>query len=154
MKTLLKYFRKIKTFFSMKWTEKKLIAEALVLTGIYRLMILLVPFKKIKGLLGNYMEDSPFEMDELNFKTIIDVRWAIRIACRSTPWKSNCFVQSLTAQKMLRKRKLPYTVYFGIHKDSEKNMKAHSWTRCGKEFVTGEKGKEAFTTVAKFSRNH
>lgn len=154
MKILLKYYRKMRTFFGMKWPEKKLIAEALVLAGIYRLMILVVPFKKIKDSLGDYMEDSPFEMDELKYKTIIDIRWAIKTVCRSTPWKSNCFVQALTAKKMLRKRKQPYTVYFGIYKDSENSMKAHAWTRCGKVFVTGEKEKEVFTTVAKFSKNY
>jgi len=138
----------------MKWPQKKLIAEALVLTLGYRLMILLVPFKRIKGFLGNYMEDSPFEIDESEYKYIFDVRWAIRTISRSAPWKCTCFVKSLTARKMISKRKIPYTIYFGIYKDTEKSMKAHAWTRCGKVFVTGEEEKDAFTTVAKFSKNY
>jgi len=68
-----------------------------------------------------------------------------------TPWESACLAQSLTAQKMLRKRGIPGVFYLGAMKDEEskEKMKAHAWSQCGDTIITGGDSNE-FTILSVF----
>ncbi len=59
-------------------------------------------------------------------------RTTIKIA-RRLPFKSTCLVQSVALMAMLRRRKIPASVRFGVRMagaNSEK-FEAHSWVECG-----------------------
>ncbi|NQY10591.1 MAG: lasso peptide biosynthesis B2 protein [Flavobacteriales bacterium] len=65
-----------------------------------------------------------------------------------------CFEQALTAAKMLKKRKLSSTIYFGVQKDAEHKtkLKAHAWVRSGEITLTGASGHKKFNVVAYFGQ--
>ena len=50
----------------------------------------------------------------------------------------------------LQKRGIKTTLYLGVNKDTNNDMKAHAWIRAGEMYVTGGDGK-GYATVAKFS---
>ena len=142
--------KKVKTFLKFKGSDKKLIFEAFILTGIARAFILMIPFKKLKKYIGEYKKESPFEIENEEYIIISRVKWAVNLISRYTPWKSKCFVQALTVQRMLKKRNIVCTIYFGIYKEKDKKVKAHAWTRSGHVFITGGLEKNLFTEVARF----
>jgi hypothetical protein len=45
---------------------------------------------------------------------------------------------------------LPATIYFGLAKESENQLMAHAWVRCGESIISGKAGMERFTVVACF----
>jgi len=151
MKKLSKLSRKVKTFLNLKPSDKKLLMEAFINTALARILILVVKFNKLQKMIGEYKEESPYIVDEKQYPIITKIAWAINIVSHNTPWQSRCFVQAITAQRMLEKRNISSTVYFGVNKDKENNITAHAWTRCGNVIVTGNREKNAYTTVAWFS---
>jgi hypothetical protein len=52
---------------------------------------------------------------------------------------------------MLQRRRIPSTLYFGVAKDPDGNLKAHAWLRSGTQMVTGAAGRKQFTVVATFA---
>lgn len=151
MQNLYVLARKIKTFtFTISTKEKFLLIEAFFLTGIMRFKILRVPFNKLKQQLGTHNKESAKEVPTQYYKQAKQIRWVVTHISKHTPWESLCLVQSMTVQKMLEKRGIPTTLYLGVNKDTNNEMKAHSWIRCGEMYITGGDG-TGYATVAKFS---
>lgn len=146
--------RKIKVFLKMPLIDKKMFLEAYILSGIYRFTILVIPFKKLRKYIGVYKKESSREIPTDNYKVARKVLNAVNIATKRTPWESKCLVRALTAQKMLKKRKIYTTLYLGVGKDKENKMLAHAWLRCGEVILTGGAEMNRFQEVAKFSNEH
>ena len=110
-----------------------------------------VPFNKLKMNLGNHNEESKSEASKEEYEIARKIRNAVVNTSKYTPWESLCLVQSMTVQKMLSKRNIHSTLYLGVNKDENNEMKAHSWIRCGQMYVTGGDG-SSYATVAKFCK--
>ena len=143
--------RKVKTLLLLERQDKLLIIEAFLLTGIFRIVVLIIPFKKYKKYIGIYNEETPLEINKKEYRIIKRIAWAVNSVSKITPWESKCLVQALTAQRMLKRRKVISTIYFGLNKGTENNMQAHAWLRCGQIYVTGGHNKNGFKEVARFA---
>ena len=153
MKRLLLLFRKVKKFFRLSCTLKIMLFEALILTGIVRFSILFIPFNKLARGIGKYKDESTNEVRDIDKEEINKIAWAVGTISTRTPWQSKCLVKALTAQIMLKQRKISSTLYLGVAKDKEKKLKAHAWLRCGMDIITGDSERKGFTVVAKFANN-
>ncbi len=151
MRNLYLWARKIKTYIlTISTKEKLLFIEAFILTGIMRYKILKTPFNKLKIQLGEYNKESAEEVSIETYKKAKQIRWIVTHISQHTPWESLCLVQAMTVQKMLKKRNISTTIYLGVNKDKNNEMKAHAWIRCGQMYITGGNG-TGYATVAKFS---
>lgn len=119
--------------------------EAFTLTGLARPVVLLVPFRRLQPYLRDKNTDTP--PDE---SLIADIGWAVRAASRRTPWQSTCLVQAITGKWMLRRRRLPGTIHFGVAKDGSEGLKAHAWLRSGKQILTGGAVREEYREISAF----
>lgn len=88
-------------------------------------------------------------MENADYKYVLKVAYAVNRVCNRTRWESKCLVRALTAQRLLRKKKIPSTLYLGCGLDDEGNMIAHAWLRCGRIYVTGGNG-DGYAVVDKF----
>ncbi len=144
---------KFKKFSQLSLEEKKLFIEAYVTLGIIRISILTISFKRLTRSLEHLPNNGEIVTlnDKDNSKAIL-VGQAIMRAAAYTPWESACLVQSLAAQKMLQKRRIPGVFYLGAAKDEEskEKMKAHAWSQCGDSIITGGAGHEEFTVLSVF----
>ncbi|MFR8040698.1 lasso peptide biosynthesis B2 protein [Clostridium butyricum] len=150
MMTLLKLLKK---FSELEYKNKRDFIRAYIYTGIFRIYILFMPFKRLAQKMGKIKSESPDKINEETFLEAERISKIVSKASKYTFWKSLCLVQALTAQKLLSEKRIATTIYLGILKDDKNNMIAHAWTRCGNYFVTGGKNNEIFTVVAKFSNN-
>ena len=121
--------------------------------GVMRAAILTVPFKRLTRNLEqqqNHVDINPVHEHEM--KIAITIGKLIAGAANNTPWESACLAQSLTAQRMLKRRAIPGVFYLGVRKDenADEKMSAHAWTRCGDTIITGHKGHEDYTVVSVF----
>ena len=66
-----------------------------------------------------------------------------------TPWPSTCLVQVLAAHKMLKKRKIPHTLHFGVKKNSSHKFEAHSWLSVGMEVILGDGNLSSYKEISK-----
>lgn len=135
----------LRKFISLPFRRKKMLFEALILSGYYRFLILHRTFAKISpsiGILGH--ETAKTERKDA---AVCEVSWAVAAICSRTPWESKCLVQALTAKKMLNWRGLPCTLYMGVALQENGEMKAHAWLCCGSEYVTGGSAAHQFTVT-------
>ena len=65
------------------------------------------------------------------------VAWAVPVAARLVPWRSDCLVQAMAAQRWLGRERRPTQLVIGVHKDGAGRFEAHAWLRCGTVTVTG-----------------
>lgn len=151
MKSLFAFVRKVKKFCFLTWRDQLLLIEAFALTGVARLIILLVPFHKLASFIGKHMKESPLQVSETAQFTIHKIKWAVTLVSFHTPWKSKCLVQALAAQTMLKRRRIDSTLYLGVARDRENHLIAHAWLRSGEDIITGGFECKWFTVVAQFA---
>ena len=143
--------RKIKLFLELPTGEKMLFVEAFFLLGSMRALIKTVSFKRLTRSLRQSSTDV--ELSTLNddqAAVAAQVSKIIGRAANNTPWESACLVQSLTAQRMLKKRGIPGVFYLGVMKDkvNDKNVRGHAWSQCDETIITGGNGHEDYTVVS------
>ena len=127
--------------------------EAYYTLGMMRAAILRISFKRLTRALEHQAKKSELaQLDEGQMQMALSIGKAIGQAAANTPWESACLAQSLTAQRMLKKRGIPGVFYLGAAKDEEgeEKMKAHAWSQCGDQIITGEGGHEKFTILSVF----
>ena len=103
--------RKTKTFIKIDSKTKFDFLYAYFYTGIFRMYILFVPFNKLRKKIGASKVESEKIIDNSSYKEAQRISWIIANVIRFTPWESKCLVQSLTAQKMLRRKDIKYFIF-------------------------------------------
>lgn len=124
-----------------------LLAEAVVSLAIARLAIVTIPFRRIAPRLGRAgVESGPeyVRADELE-----RISWALWAAGSRLPWRCKCLEQGFAAKLMLRRRKVPHTLYLGA-RHAQVGLDTHAWVRSGVTAVTGGTG-DGFAIVASYA---
>jgi len=143
---------------SAKWRrrnriERLLLLEAFVMLGIVRLLVLTIPFKWLALSLGKHLQESGTQVSASDLDYARLIGQAVCSAANNTPWESVCLPQAVAGKWMLKRRRIPGTLYFGVAKAETKPEKlaAHAWLRCGDYILTGGPGHKQFTVVSMFS---
>lgn len=140
-------FCTIKKFALLPFIEKKMLIESLFVSLYVKILLLLFSFNFIEK---KIIKKKTEKIKNLNSKeTILLIKKSIQRISHLIFWKNLCLEQSLTALIMLRKRKIPYTLYFGIRKNNSK-LQAHVWISSESIYVI-EKGNEEFTILKEYS---
>jgi hypothetical protein len=63
--------------------------------------------------------------------------WAIAVAAQHVPWRSDCLIRVIAADRWLRRHSLRPDFYLGVTKDEQGVLAAHAWVRYGDLTVTG-----------------
>lgn len=144
-------FRRVRLFLLLDNNIKSLYIEAFFLLGWARLLKT-KPFVKISPLLGEHMEETSFHVEEAEKTLLKNVSDAVTIMSRYTFWESMCLVKAIAAMKMLERRHVDSTIYFGTAKDDTGKLVAHAWLRCGPYYITGGEVMDHFVVVSKFAK--
>ena len=65
------------------------------------------------------------------------VSWALAAAAARVPWRSDCLLTAMAADRWLRRHGLTPTFYLGVARPAGDRFEAHAWLRCGDVIVTG-----------------
>ena len=142
---------RLKVFWQLGFKKQLMFIEVFFLSGIYRFMVLYLPFKSIKRQLGKHKTESTYELSVDEYRVAKEIREIVLLVCKYTPWESKCLIRAMLVQHFLKHKKIATTIYLGVNKDDLNNMKAHAWIRCGEMIVTGQYEKDHFIQVAYFS---
>ena len=128
-----------------------MIMRAFFYSAFFRLGLLIFKPKRMKKHWGVENETSAPEEPMDDFDYVQKVARAVLCVCNHTKWESKCLVRALTAGKLLRKRKIHYTLYLGVCQDETGKMIAHAWLKWGKYTVTGgNEDLDKFAIVSRF----
>lgn len=141
---------KINKFLRLTPIEKALLFEAVFTSVVVKLIVLILPLRFYSKYLGIQQAESS-DIDETNNRHILYIISKSIVRSRKViTWKNRCMVEAITAKKMLKRRGLASTLYFGVSKENQK-MAAHAWLRCGSVIVTGKQEMEKFVVVSTFA---
>ena len=65
------------------------------------------------------------------------IRKAVARASHRLPWRADCLVQALAAQRWLRRYGIASRIMIGAHERGLDPFEAHAWLTCGDVIVTG-----------------
>lgn len=61
--------------------------------------------------------------------------WSISVAASRMPWRSDCLIQVLAADRWMRRHRLRGEFYLGVAKDAHGDLVSHAWMECGEIVV-------------------
>jgi len=133
--------------------ERRLLVEAVVAVALARVAVRLVPMRRTARLLKLKAGETAAGLEPAQVHDANAVGWAVRAAAARMPWRTTCLMEALAASALLRRRRIPATLYLGVATDGSAadGIAAHAWLCCGETIVVGRRGHEQFTPVASFS---
>ncbi|NOX60441.1 MAG: lasso peptide biosynthesis B2 protein [Chloroflexi bacterium] len=121
-----------------------MLGEAVLMLGLARLAIVLLPFRWLVA------HPPTTGGDPRGHEQVAPrIGRALQRAAHITPWRSKCLEQAVAGHWMLRRRGLPNALYLGVNKTGQ-HMEAHAWLRSGEHIITGRAGMENYRVVACF----
>ena len=144
---------RISRFLRCPSPDRRLLLEALALLCWARFLIRVVPFRRIAPHLGSAMTESPVEVSEEERRLAFRIAWAVQAVARNVPLGFVCLPQAIAAKWMLRRRRLPSTLYLGLQRDDELKLTAHAWLRVGNTILTGRAESLNHTVVAMYAED-
>ena len=139
--------RRLKYFSARDWL---LLLEACACLSAASVVIWCLPFRQIAAKAGR-IQRVAIELDPHSHqKEISRIKWAVEAASVRMPWRTVCFQKGLAALILLRRRKLPAVLHYGIANLAEGRLGAHVWVTSQKLPVIGYEAASAFAQVATF----
>lgn len=96
-----------------------------------------ITFLKSEKYLPQTSLNPPPKLTQQMFETGKTIALVINGLSIRTPWPSTCLVKVIATHKMLRKRKIPHTLHFGVKKNLTNQLDAHAWLSIEKETIVG-----------------
>ncbi|MDP9049688.1 MAG: lasso peptide biosynthesis B2 protein [Acidobacteriota bacterium] len=125
--------------------------EALVLLVFFRICLAIVPVRKIiraitpGGAVASAEERGTASGSDLEVARRVE--WAVSAAARHSFVEFVCFPQTLAGYVLLRWRRVPSTMVYGVARSPEGELLAHTWLEVGEKIVTGGDVSGEFTPV-------
>ncbi|MDY6801297.1 MAG: lasso peptide biosynthesis B2 protein [Bacteroidota bacterium] len=131
--------------------EKRLLWQSFYWLVVSFVWVRWFPLRWFSKNLGTFRKEMDNEIQEGQEELVRKTKHALRRLKRRLPWSVKCFEEAIAVKKVLRFYGIESTLYLGVKKDEEKNLKAHAWLKAGGRVVAGEKGYKAFTVVGFYS---
>lgn len=146
--------RKLATFRGLSTRSKLLLPLAWLLLGVFRVIILLIPLKRLAPLFGRDAGIDPWLplVTSPQISRARDIRRAVALAVKYSPWSPNCYPQALTARVLLRLHRIPHVLFFGLARSANAGgLDAHAWLISGPVVVSGGPSFGRYTVVRMFA---
>jgi hypothetical protein len=130
-------------FTQLPASSRLILLESVILLGLTRLAVLIVPFRLIQPFLRSDLRQSSKASTS---KKVEQIRYSIAAASNFLPWRNVCLNQAITAKLMLNRRGLPNTLVLGVQSQSDQ-LAAHAWVCVGEKIVIGEKSYQDYQPI-------
>lgn len=131
----------IKKFLLLSSQDKLMLLINYLLCGFARALTLSLPYKQLSAFFGHryWVLSASTLISKDQLMQAVRIRRSISLAARYTPWNSNCLTQATIAAFWCKYYKIPYLLFIGFAKKSEKPLgqDAHAWVTSGPIPITG-----------------
>lgn len=141
---------KPRAFFSAALRRRRLwplALEAFWHLAISQARVKLLPFRHWAWPNGRFQSETLRHSRAEDLARIHDIKVAVKLAGRVAPWRSKCLDQALATQRMLGRRGLDSTLYYGMIRKPNREWTAHAWVRCGDQWAIGHHRRIAYTVT-------
>jgi Transglutaminase-like superfamily len=137
--------------------EIALVLPSIVLLGLARMAILLLPFRWYARALGGKVSQglAARSLTPAQDAKARSIGRSVRATAAVTPWSAICLPQALAAGVLLQLHRIPHVVHFGLAPGDARPeaapMRAHAWIVAGDRIVTGSPVLPEYRIVATFA---
>jgi hypothetical protein len=125
---------KWRRFMQLDGADKWLFLHATVWLGMARIMLIVMPFRRLSARLSSKSDSTQPEPDQ---ELLQRISYAVSAAANNVPWRSDCFPQTIAARMLLKRHGLASTIHFGVERVGDDELTGHAWLTCGETVVTG-----------------
>jgi hypothetical protein len=125
---------KWRRFMQLDGADKWLLLRATAWLGIARIMLVVMPFRRLAARLSGESGSSHIEPDQ---DLLQRIAYVISAAANNVPWRSDCFPQTIAARMLLKRFGYASTIHIGVDRVGEGEIEGHAWLTCGETVVTG-----------------
>ena len=138
-------------FLRLPADERRLVVEATCWVSVARLALLMLPFRWIAPRLGRHMGESAEGLRDRDRERAHQVARAVTRASRYVQEDRNCLIRAMADMAMLRRRGQGCTLYLGVRRQDDGQLRAHAWLRIGDLQVTGGRLHADYAVVSRFT---
>ncbi|PKM55435.1 MAG: hypothetical protein CVV00_04010 [Firmicutes bacterium HGW-Firmicutes-5] len=126
-----------------------------ILTGVGHIAIKLVPFKTLIHFMTNVEEVETEALTERQAYRLKSMALILNHLNRHVFWRVKCYEQALVALFFAKLWGVNMMIYFGLSKNEDDGLLAHTWTEAGNMYITGGQNAHGFSVVYKrgYSKN-
>ena len=137
-------------FVSLDRTQRGLVVEAAVLMFLGWVGLRLFRFQTLRGVLDHVAALTSARQPAVEEDIVAGVRRAVMAVAARCP-AATCLVQALTADVMLRRRRLSCIVRFGVRGacTTGEPLEGHAWVECGGSTIDAMDGRSAFRVLSR-----
>ena len=158
-KVLTMALRRWDRFARLERSRRSLLLEAACWLLLARLILLLLPFRRIAARLGRMLPpsnpDNPSRgaerLDE-EAELARNIGWAVSRAAANVPFRAVCLPQAIAARIMLERRGIESVLRLGtaLPDRDHPRLRAHAWLDAAGQKITGHPVAAEFIEVARF----
>ena len=124
---------RFRRFRALEGRDKWMLLHAMMWLAMARVMLLVMPFRKLAARLSGEQEAEKGEPDP---ELLERIGFAVRAAAGNVPWRSDCFPQSIACRMLLKHHGYKSTIHLGVKKVGDE-LEGHAWLTCCGTVVTG-----------------
>lgn len=147
----MKFIRKIKTMLSLPAVDKFLLVEALLTSAYVRFALAFLPFKIVTVWMGKVNAEARNELSHLQLIQVRKIHHILKLCEKYALWKTECYTLALTGKILLKRRRVPSTLYIGFKKSPEGKYDGHAWLKTPDFIITGDMDLSKFHVNAFFT---
>jgi hypothetical protein len=125
--------RKLRTWIRLPGRDKLLILKTVILVGLIRLGLWLLPFRIMRRI-GEKSGRIQGSASAIGSREIV---WAVRLASRYVP-RATCLVKAMAAQILLARHGYSSELHIGVAMSSTQGFHAHAWVESSGEVLIGD----------------
>jgi len=133
----MRIIQKISSFLSLSREVKCLFFKAYFLSGLVKLTLIFLPFRKVLSWQGQINTSTPQNEDPTTAAFRKSLQQAMILCDKYTLWKTECYTQAITAKILLNRKHIDGTIYIGFKKDQNGKYLGHAWLRSFDRIITG-----------------
>ena len=145
---------RFKKILHLKFSDVSLFIQCVFYLTLSKQKIKRSSFKEIVPTLGELNQEIRKELSNSEYAIAEKIRLATMRASRFVPFRSVCMDQAMAGVILLKKHRIPCTLFLGVRKREEGNgLDAHAWVVCGDKIVLGGQKSLFYTVTASFSND-
>lgn len=144
-------FAQLKKYYSIDQTERKLLNRTFFWLMYAFVLVRFIPLRWFSSMLGEFNRHVEVNLDDREIQLITLFRKNLKRLKKVLPWQVKCFTEAIAGKKVLSLYDIKTTLFLGVTKEGEQNLKAHAWLKSGDQFITGERGYKNYTVVGFYS---
>jgi hypothetical protein len=139
---------KWRRFVMLDGADKWLLLRATAWLLVARIMLIVMPFRRLAARLSGESDSSQIEPDQ---DLLQRISYTVSVAANNVPWRSDCFPQTIAARMLLKRFGYASTIHLGVELVGEDALSGHAWLTCGQTVVTGAAELDRYTQVHSLS---